>query len=89
MKFRLLISGLLFSALLGGCGGPDAVTEGMSNDDAKAAIEKMSPENKIRAIASSPMNQQDKDKKYAEIEAETGVKASDVLGGQGGPPPKK
>jgi len=52
----------------------------MSEQDAKSAIERMSPEDKIKAIASSPMAQKDKDAKYLEIEKETGVKASDVLG---------
>lgn len=87
MNSRLLICGFVFIAALVGCGGPDAVTEGMSNDDAKAAIAKMKPEDKIRAINSSPMPQAEKDKQFAEIEKETGVKASDVLGGAGGPPP--
>ncbi len=54
----------------------------MSEQDAKSAIDKMSPEDKIKAIASSPMAQKDKDAKYLEIEKETGVKASDVLSGK-------
>jgi hypothetical protein len=53
----------------------------MSNDDAKAAIARMSPEQKIKAIAGSPMPQPAKEKEYAKIEAETGVKASTVLQG--------
>lgn len=54
----------------------------MSDSDAKAAIQNMNPEDRIRAIASSPMSQGDKEKQYAEIEASTGVKASEVLKGQ-------
>jgi hypothetical protein len=68
-----------------GCGVGD-VPPGMSNDDAKAAIAKMPPEQKIRAIANSPMPGPLKEKEYAKIEKETGVKAADVLKGVGGPP---
>lgn len=69
-----------------GCGIGDAPA-GMSNEDAKAAIAKMSPEQKIRAIANSPMPGPAKEKEYAKIESETGVKASDVLQNGGGAQP--
>jgi hypothetical protein len=46
----------------------------------------MKPEDKIRAIASSPMPQAEKDKEYQKIESESGVKAADVLGNRGGAP---
>ena len=59
---------------------------GMSNEDAKDAIAKMAPEQKIRAIASSPMPGPEKQKQFDQIERETGVKASDVLGGNMGSP---
>jgi hypothetical protein len=61
-----------------GCSAGD-VPSGMSGSDAKAAIDRMSPEQKIKAIASSPMPGPEKEKEYAKIEAETGVKAADVL----------
>jgi hypothetical protein len=67
-----------------GCSFGDAPS-GMSETDAKSAIARMSPEQKIRAIASSPMEQGAKDAEYAKIEAETGVKAKDVLGSGTGP----
>ncbi|MBC8066022.1 MAG: hypothetical protein H7Y17_14410 [Chlorobia bacterium] len=69
-------------ASIAGCGVGD-VPPGMSNDDAKAAIAKMPPEQKIKAIANSPMPGPLKEKEYAKIEAETGVKAKDVLAGSG------
>jgi hypothetical protein len=85
---------LSFAAVLGvaaflslGCGVGDAPA-GMSNEDAKAAIARMKPEDKIRAIANSPMPGPAKEKEFAKIEAETGVKASDVLQGSGGGPPR-
>ncbi len=78
-KVRIGIAVIALTLSIAGCGVGD-VPAGMSDQDAKNAIDKMTPEQKIRAFASSPMNQQDKDKKYAEIEAETGVKAKDVLG---------
>jgi len=58
----------------------------MSGDEAKAAIDRMTPEQKIKAISSSPMPGPEKQKQYEKIEAETGVKASDVLGGSLGSP---
>ena len=67
------------------CGDSNGPSAGMSETDAKAAIDNMSPENKIKAIASSPLPQAEKDKRYAEIEQQTGVKASEVLGGGGAP----
>ncbi|MCX7800179.1 MAG: hypothetical protein N2109_07550 [Fimbriimonadales bacterium] len=62
-----------------GCSDIGNAPPGMSEEEAKAAIERMSPEDKIRAIASSPMPPQEKEKKFKEIEEQTGVKASDVL----------
>lgn len=85
----ILKSGLLIAVIgaasifVAGCDAGSA-PPGMSDGDAKAAIEKMSPADKIRAIASSPMAAADKEKEYAKIEAATGVKATDVL--QGGAP---
>lgn len=69
-----------------GCRAGDAPS-GMSNEDAKKAIANLSPEQKIRAIASSPMPGPQKEQEYAKIEAETGVKASEVLKGGGGGQP--
>lgn len=70
---------IVVCSMLVGCGIGDA-PKGMSGEDAKAAIDKMSPEDKIKAIASSPMPGPEKEKQFAEIEAKTGVKASSVLG---------
>lgn len=67
--------------ILTGCNIGDA-PKGMSNEDAKAAIARMKPDEKIRAISKSPMSQAQKDAEYAKIEQETGVKASEVLSGQ-------
>jgi len=69
---------------LAGCSAGEAPA-GMSGDDAKSAIAKMKPDQRIRAIANSPMPQPEKDKEYAKIEAESGVKAADVLGNAGAP----
>ncbi len=63
-----------------GCGDIGSAPSGMSESDAKSAIEKMSPEDKIKAIASSPMPSKEKEAKYIEIEKQTGVRARDVLG---------
>ena len=81
---QLAIVCAILAALLSGCSAGSAPT-GMSGDDAKAAIDKMSPQDKIKAIASSPMPQPEKEKQYADIEAKTGVKAKDVLTGNGTP----
>lgn len=69
-----------------GCGSIGNAPSGMSESDAKSAIANMSPEDKIKAIASSPMSASEKEAKYAEIEKESGVKAADVLGAR---PPEK
>jgi hypothetical protein len=76
---------LALAMSISGCGVGDAPA-GMSNEDAKAAIAKMPPEQKIKAIANSPMPGPLKEKEYAKIEKETGVKAADVLKGMGGRP---
>lgn len=55
---------------------------GMSNEEARSALDKLSPEQKIRYYASSPMPESEKQKKYAEIEQKYGIKAQDVLGGK-------
>ena len=71
-----------------GCkGGAQGLSKPMDEQDAKEAIANMTPENRIKAIASSPLPQAAKDKEYAEIEAATGVKAADVLAGRGGTAP--
>lgn len=86
MKSQLIGLVCLCVLALGGCvGDGTGVSQGMSEQDAKSAIDKMKPEDKIRAINSSPMPQAEKDKKFAEIEQETGVKAADVLGNSGKP----
>lgn len=76
---KSLLSLLACGAALAGC-SVGMAPEGMSDNDAKAAIAKMTPEQKIKAIASSPMPGPEKQKRFEEIERETGVKASDVLG---------
>jgi hypothetical protein len=73
-------------AVLAGCSSMGDAPAGMSEQDAKNAIANMKPEDKIRAINSSPMPAQEKQKQYEQIERETGVKASDVLGGNTPPP---
>jgi hypothetical protein len=73
----------LLTVLVGGCDNVGNVPSGMSENDAKNAIKKMSPEDEIKFINSSPLNQADKEKRFAEIEARSGVKASEVLAGQG------
>jgi len=59
----------------------------MTAAEARSALDKLSPQEKIKYYASSPMPAAEKQKKYEEIEKATGVKASDVLGGgfSGGP----
>lgn len=56
----------------------------MTREDAKSALEKLSPQDKIRYYASSPMPQAEKEKHFQEIEQKYGVKASDVLGNRPG-----
>ena len=70
----------VLSASLLGCHVGDAPA-GFSEQDAKDAISKMTPEQKIRAIASGPIPGPEKERLYKEIEAQSGVKASDVLKG--------
>lgn len=82
--FSLCILAVSFASI--GCGAGDAPS-GMSDQDAKNAIAKMPPEQRIRAIASSPMPGPQKEAEYAKIEAESGVKASDVLKGSTGGQP--
>ena len=79
-NFHPLMLALVAVTILGGCNA-GSVPSGMSENDAKAAIARMSPQDRIRAIASSPMKQVDKDREYAKIETESGVKASEVLAG--------
>lgn len=47
---------------------------GMSKDDVNAAVNKMTPEQKIKFYQSSPMPQAEKEKKIAEIKKEAGLK---------------
>lgn len=82
---KLFSLAALAAIFVSGCSVGDA-PRGMSGDEAKAAIDRMSPEQKIKAIASSPMPGPEKQKQYEKIEAETGVKASDVLSGSVGSP---
>ena len=76
----------VFAALcLAGC-NVGMAPDGMSREEAKAALDKMSPQDQIKYVASSPMPPEQKKKRYAEIEEKTGVKAKDVLGGGYGVP---
>jgi hypothetical protein len=77
-KVSILIAGIAALCLLG-CSAGDAPA-GMSAEEAKAAVAKMPPEQRIKAIAGSPMPQAQKEAEYAKIESATGVKAADVLG---------
>lgn len=81
--FLKILFGVILASALAGC-NVGSVPSGMSEQDAKNAIDKMPPEEKIKFFASSPMSAEEKAKKYAEIEAATGVKASDVLGAGAG-----
>jgi hypothetical protein len=69
-----------------GCGMGDAPPP-MTREDAKNALNNLSPEDKIRYYDSSPMPAAEKQKKIAEVEQQYGVKASDVLGNKGAPAP--
>ncbi|MGV3616626.1 MAG: hypothetical protein ACO1SV_14965 [Fimbriimonas sp.] len=75
MKYLLLAS----IVVLAGCNAGMA-PEGMSREEARAALDRMSPQDQIKYVASSPMPPEQKAKRYAEIEAKTGIKAKDVLG---------
>jgi hypothetical protein len=88
IKLNTFALTFLAVAAIGSVTGCDAgnAPSGMSGDDAKNAIARMSPEDKIRAIASSPMPQAEKEKEYAKIEADSGVKAKDVLNSNTGAP---
>ena len=77
---KLVIAGSLGLTIVGCNVG--SVPRGMSQDDAKARIANMKPEDQIRFYNSSPMPQAEKEKKFKEIEEKTGVKAADVLKGQ-------
>lgn len=79
-KYTLLLTVLVVSLLTSGCNNVGNQPAGMSDQDAKSAIDKMTPEQKIKFIASSPMPEEEKKQKYAEIEKETGVSAASVLG---------
>ena len=84
-RFLKVLTTALCAVFVLGC-NVGMAPSGMNNDDAKAAIAKMTPEQKIKAIASSPMAGPEKQKQFEQIERETGVKASDVLGGNQGSP---
>ena len=72
-----LLSIIGVAVALAGCSS--TVPKGMTEQDAKDAIERMTPEQKIKFYNSSPMSQAEKEAKFKEIEEKTGVKASDVL----------
>lgn len=76
-RFSIL---LVLGVALAGCNLGNA-PDGMSGTEAKANFENLPPQEKIKMIASSPMPDSEKKQRYAEIEAKTGVKAADVLGG--------
>jgi hypothetical protein len=84
MRIQNVLVLIGIAGTLGGCNDIGNAPAGMSDGDAKAAIANMKPEDRIRAINSSPMSATQKQEAYAEIERETGVKASDVLGGSKG-----
>jgi hypothetical protein len=79
MKKRFLLLVAAATVPLAGC-NVGMAPEGMSREEARAALDRMSPEDQIRYVASSPMSPQQKRQRYAEIEAKTGKKAKDVLG---------
>lgn len=81
MKIYALTLATVVAVGISGCGVGEAPS-GMSDSDAKAAIDRMSPEEKIKFIASSPLPSQEKEARYQQIEKETGVKAADVLAGR-------
>ena len=85
MKRTYLFVVAASSIAISGC-GIGMAPDGMSREEAKAALEKLSPEEQIKYVATSPMPPDQKQKRYAEIEAKTGVKAKDVLGGGYGTP---
>ncbi|AIE85616.1 hypothetical protein [Fimbriimonas ginsengisoli] len=89
-RILLLITALIVAGALAGCKGGSA-PDTMSADQTTSALDKMKPEDQIKYYANSPMPEAQKEKKYAEIEAKTGVKASTVLGGMKGPggPPSR
>ena len=75
-KLTIAIAAL---AMLSGC-NVGMAPAGMSREEARDALSKLPPQDQIRYYATGPMPQAEKEKKYAEIEAKYGVKASDVLG---------
>jgi len=85
IQILTLLAAMIIVGTVSGCGcDAGAQPSGMSKTDAESAIAKMKPDDKIRAIASSPLPAAEKERRYADIEKETGVKAKDVLAG--GPP---
>ncbi|MGV3616024.1 MAG: hypothetical protein ACO1SV_11880 [Fimbriimonas sp.] len=64
---------LVAAAMLSGCSMGDAPA-GMTEADAKAAVDALPPDQKIKAIESSPMPEADKRKRIAEIKAAAGMK---------------
>jgi hypothetical protein len=78
---------VLCSAIAGAC-NVGMAPEGMSREQAKNALEKLSPEEQIKYVATSPMPPDMKEKRYREIEEKTGVSAKDVLGQGYGAPQK-
>jgi hypothetical protein len=84
-QFIMIVVAVSFAAFASsGCNLGNA-PEAMSADQARSALNKMSPQDQIKYVATSPMSAEDKQKRYADIEAKTGVKASDVLGANGAP----
>jgi len=76
---QLLFGALALAWFTCGCDNIGNAPAGMSNQQAADAIAKMSPEDRIRFIASSPASPAQKAAKYKKVEEETGVKAADVL----------
>lgn len=80
MRFIEATCAILILIAVTGC-SVGMAPAGMSREEARAALDKLSPQERIRYYSTSPMPQSEKLKKYEEIEKATGVKASDVLGG--------
>jgi hypothetical protein len=72
MKTKQFILGIFILGLLGGCSNIGNAPEGQSEEEAKAALQKMSPQEQINMIKASPMPPAEKEKKIRELEAKMG-----------------
>jgi PBP1b-binding outer membrane lipoprotein LpoB len=68
----------VLASILSGCSSIGNAPAGQSPDEAKAAFDGMSPDEKIKMIESSPMPPAEKEARIKELEAQGGKRSSNT-----------